>query len=103
MDVYFTTGEKVSSKSTLAVCVNPLATKRALCLSIVPSALVLTLKTHFESMIFLPSGAFTWSYVLCSISEEYSLSSALFHSDFAEEFSASSIVVGSSIILSAQL
>lgn len=39
----FTTGEKVSKKSIPTAWWNPLATKRALCLVILPSKLVLSL------------------------------------------------------------
>lgn len=48
MDVILVTGEKVSKKSMFSLCLKPLATRRALYLSIVQSGFSFFFKTHLQ-------------------------------------------------------
>jgi hypothetical protein len=48
MDSIHATGEKVSSKSIPSHCTKPCATKRALCLMMVPTSSRFSLNTHLR-------------------------------------------------------
>lgn len=62
------TGENVSMKSTPSCCINPFATKSALCLSIVPYALYFVLYSHLHPILCLPTRRETIDHVLfCSM------------------------------------
>jgi len=52
IDSIRTTWENVSLKLIHSTCVNPLATKRTLCLAIEPLVLYLVLKIHLQLIIF---------------------------------------------------
>lgn len=58
------TGEKVSIKSMPSCWLKPFDTKRALCLSMDPYALLLILKTHLQPNAFMSAGKGTTDQVL---------------------------------------
>ena len=103
IDVYLTTGEKVSLKSIPAFCLNPLATNPALYCSMDPSALYFTLKTHIESTMFCLFGGSTSSHVLQATRDLYSISNDSFYFDLSGDSNASANVLGSPITSSTQL
>lgn len=62
--VCLTTGLKVSSKSIMGICVKPLATKRALNLSMVPFSVYLKRYAHLGPIILASIGIGTRDQVL---------------------------------------
>src|SRR3954466_6385009 len=79
MDVILVTGEKVSQKSTFSRCLKPLATRRALYLSIVPSGFSFFFKTHLQLIGLHPGGKSTKFQVLLDSRDSTSLFIASCH------------------------
>src|SRR6266850_4623163 len=78
----------------LYIWVNPLATRWALYLSILPSAFLLSLKTHFHPTIFFLDGHGMVVYVPVCSSEPISQSIASFHLSRSEQDHASYTALG---------
>src|SRR6267142_7213109 len=76
------------------ICVNPLTTRRALYLSMLPSAFLLSLKTHLHPTTFFPCGHGMVVQVLACSSEPISRSITSFHLGQLERDRASCTVLG---------
>src|SRR6267142_3259057 len=77
------------------ICVNPLVTRRALYLSMLLSAFLLSLKTHLHPTTFFPCGCRTVVQVLACLSKPISRSIASFHLGQSEQDYASCTILGS--------
>src|SRR6267142_3210268 len=77
------------------ICVNPLTTRQALYLSMLPSAFLLSLKTHLHPTIFFLCGCGMVVQVLACLSEPILQSIASFHLGQLERDHASCTVLGS--------
>src|SRR6266850_434086 len=76
------------------ICVNPLTTRQALYLSMLPSAFLLSLKTHLHPTTFFPCGCGTVVQVPACLSKPISRSIASFHLGQSERDHASCTVLG---------
>src|SRR6267142_534596 len=77
------------------ICVNPLVTRRALYLSMLPSTFLLSLKTHLHLTTFFPCGCGTVVQVPACSSKPISRSIASFHLGQLERDCASCTILGS--------
>src|SRR4030066_1000899 len=99
MDVIRVTGEKVSKKSIFSLCVKPLATRRALYLSTVPSGFIFFLSIHLQPIGLQPGGKSTRCQVLLDSRESISSFIASCHRSASKEDKASVMLDGSSSIV----
>ncbi|CAL0303026.1 unnamed protein product [Lupinus luteus] len=96
MDVILVTGEYVSKKSTFSLCLKPLATRRALYLSTVPSGFSFFFNTHLQPIGLQPGGKSAKCQVLLDSRESISSFMASCHKSASKEVNASWSVNGSS-------
>ena len=93
------TGEKVSKKSMFSLCLKPLATRRALYLSIVPSGFSFFFKIHLQPIGLQPGGKSTKCQVLLVSRDYISSLIASCHKSASRDDKASWRFIGSSSTL----
>jgi hypothetical protein len=89
MDVILVTGEKVSKKFIFSFCLKPLATRRALYLSILPSGFSFFFKTHLQPIGLQPGGKSTKCQVLLDSRDSISSLIASCHKSASRDDKAS--------------
>src|SRR6266487_647353 len=96
MDVIRVIGEKVSKKSIFSLCLKPLATRRALYLSTVPSGFSFFFKIHLQPIGLQPGGNSTKCQVPLDSRDSISSFIASCHKSTSKDDKASVRFVGSS-------